>query len=64
MDLSYDSNHLLAERFREFIRDGAFPCLGAKSAVGRNQLRLVIARDINSAWDGGPAGDGNAGAVV
>ena len=51
MDLSNDSSHPLAERFRSFIRDGAFPCLGAKSAVGRDQLRIVIARDINSAWD-------------
>lgn len=51
LDLSNDANHPLAERFRGFIRDGAFPCLGAKSAVGRDQLRIVIARDINSAWD-------------
>ena len=51
LDLSDDSNHPLAERFRDFIRDGAFPCLGAKSAVGRDQLRIVIARDISSAWD-------------
>ena len=51
MDLSDDISHPLAERFRAFIRDSAFPCLGAKSAVGRDQLRIVIARDINSAWD-------------
>lgn len=51
MDLSNDSNHPLAGRFRDYIRDAAFPCLGAKSAVGRDQLRIVIARDINSAWD-------------
>lgn len=51
MDLSDDINHPMAERFRAFIRDSAFPCLGAKSAVGRDQLRIVIARDINSAWD-------------
>lgn len=51
MDLSDDITHPLAERFRDFIRDGTFPCVGAKSAVGRDQLRIVIARDINSAWD-------------
>ena len=51
MDLTEDTNHPLAERFRDFIRDGAFPCLGAKSAVGRDQLSIVIARDIRSAWD-------------
>lgn len=51
LDSSNDSNHPSAERFRVFIRDKAFPCLGAKSALGRDQLRIVIARDINSAWD-------------
>ncbi len=51
MDLSNDNAHPLAERFRNFIRDAAFPCVGAKAAVGRDQLRIVIARDINSAWD-------------
>ena len=51
LDLSTDTAHPLAERFRDFIRDAAFPCVGAKSAVAREQLRIVIARDINSAWD-------------
>ena len=51
MDLSADSAHPLAERFCDFIRDAAFPCVGAKSAMARDQLRIVIARDINSAWD-------------
>ena len=51
LDLSADSAHSLAERFRDFIREGDFPCVGAKSAVARGQLRIVIARDINSAWD-------------
>ncbi len=51
MDLSQDSAHPLAKRFGDFIHDAAFPCVGAKSALARNQLRIVIARDINSAWD-------------
>jgi FPC/CPF motif-containing protein YcgG len=51
LDISADSAHPLAERFRAFIRDAAFPCVGAKAAVARDQLRIVIARDINSAWD-------------
>jgi uncharacterized protein len=41
----------LAEEFRRFVRDPAFPCVGAKSAIGRGQMRFVIARDIRSAWD-------------
>ncbi|HVY33187.1 MAG TPA: guanitoxin biosynthesis heme-dependent pre-guanitoxin N-hydroxylase GntA [Caulobacteraceae bacterium] len=51
MDLSADHSHPLAERFRTFIGDQAFPCVGAKSALARGQLSIVIARDIRSAWD-------------
>jgi len=46
-----DSTHPLAERFRAFVRDRSFPCVGAKSAIGRDQMTFVVARDIGSAWD-------------
>jgi FPC/CPF motif-containing protein YcgG len=46
-----DDDHPLAERFREFVRDAAFPCVGAKSALAKGQMRIVVARDIRSAWD-------------
>ena len=45
------ADHPLAERFREFIRDPAFCCVGAKSALGRDRLRIMVARDITSGWD-------------
>ena len=51
LDFSTDRDHPLAGRFGDFIRDAAFPCMGAKSALARDLLRIVIARDINSAWD-------------
>ena len=41
----------LADRFREFIEDAAFPCVGAKSALARGTLKIVVARDIESAWN-------------
>lgn len=41
----------LAEPFKEMIADKGFPCVGAKSALGRGQLDLIGARDITSAWD-------------
>ncbi len=44
-------DHPVAEQFRAFVRDAAFPCVGAKSALGRGTLRIVVARDIRSAWD-------------
>ena len=40
----------LTRRFREFIEDVAFPCVGAKSALARGTLKIVVARDIESAW--------------
>ncbi len=46
-----DDRHPLAERFRSFIRNSDFSCVGAKSALARDQLRIVVARDIASAWD-------------
>ena len=46
-----DDHHPLAERFRAFIRDSAFSCVGAKSALARDQIKIVVARNITSAWD-------------
>jgi hypothetical protein len=51
LDTSDDHTHPLARRFAEFIRAPEFPCVGAKSALGKGQLRIVVARDIRSAWD-------------
>lgn len=44
-------DHPLAIAFQDFIRDSRFPCVGAKSALGRDQMRFVIGRDIRSGWD-------------
>ena len=43
--------HPLAARFRAFITDSSFPCVGAKSALSRGQLEIIVARDLRSAWD-------------
>jgi FPC/CPF motif-containing protein YcgG len=51
LDLSTDNAHPIADRFRAFITDAGFPCVGAKSALSRGKLTIVIARDIRSAWD-------------
>ena len=51
MQTTVDRDHPLAEAFREFIKDPPFPCVGAKSALSKGQLRIVVARDITSAWD-------------
>ncbi|WP_426167230.1 guanitoxin biosynthesis heme-dependent pre-guanitoxin N-hydroxylase GntA [Sandarakinorhabdus sp. DWP1-3-1] len=45
------NDHPLAERFREFVRNPEFPCVGAKSALGKGRMRIVVARSLTSAWD-------------
>ena len=46
-----DIDHPLAIEFAAKIRDPAFPCVGAKSALGKGRMRFVVGRDIRSAWD-------------
>ena len=46
-----DSDHPLAEKFHTFIKDPTFPCLGAKSAQAKSDIRIVVARDIGSGCD-------------
>lgn len=46
-----EADHPLALAFQDFIRTPEFPCVGAKSALAKEQMRFVIGRDIRSAWD-------------
>ena len=46
-----DREHPRAEAFRDFIRNPPFPCVGAKSALSRGRMQIVVARDITSGWD-------------
>ena len=48
---TYDNDHPLAHRFRRFVERSSFPCVGAKSALARDRMRFVVARDMTSAWD-------------
>lgn len=49
--ITYDNAHPLAEQFVSRIQETAFPCVGAKSALGRGQMDILVARDLRSAWD-------------
>jgi FPC/CPF motif-containing protein YcgG len=46
-----ETDHPLALAFQDFVRSPEFPCVGAKSALSKQQMRFVIGRDIRSAWD-------------
>ncbi|RJF76558.1 guanitoxin biosynthesis heme-dependent pre-guanitoxin N-hydroxylase GntA [Rhodopseudomonas palustris] len=41
----------LTDRFRSFIHQAEFPCVGAKSALAKGTLDVLVARDIRSNWD-------------
>lgn len=47
----FQDDHPLADQFRDAVRDPSFPCVGAKSALSRGNMRFVVARDIRSGWD-------------
>ena len=47
----YEANDPVAQRFREFVRHEQFPCVGAKAALSRGTMRILVARDIRSGWD-------------
>jgi FPC/CPF motif-containing protein YcgG len=41
----------LADKFRSLIHHTDFPCVGAKSALAKGTLDVLVARDIRSNWD-------------
>lgn len=41
----------ITRALERFIREPGFPCVGAKSALGKGQLKTYVARSITSAWD-------------
>jgi uncharacterized protein len=48
---AFTTDHPLAERLKAFIANPLFPCVGAKSALAKGQINVVVARSIVSAWD-------------
>lgn len=46
-----NDTHPLAERFQAFVKSADFPCVGAKSALSRGQMRIVVGRDLRSGWN-------------
>lgn len=48
---TYDNQQLIEDELSEFVKAHEFPCVGAKSALGRGTLKIVSCRSIASAWD-------------
>ncbi|AYJ87440.1 YqcI/YcgG family protein [Sphingomonas paeninsulae] len=49
LDSPFAEHHPLIEQFHAAIADQDFPCVGAKSALARHQIKAVVARSITSA---------------
>lgn len=49
--ITYDNEHALAQAFIANVQQASFPCVGAKSALGRGRMDILVARDLTSAWD-------------
>ena len=49
--ITYDNEHPLAQSFIANVQAPAFPCVGAKSALSRGRMDILVARDLTSAWD-------------
>ena len=41
----------IGEELRQFIAKPDYPCVGAKSVLARNELDVLVACDLESAWD-------------
>ncbi|MDP1026567.1 guanitoxin biosynthesis heme-dependent pre-guanitoxin N-hydroxylase GntA [Sphingomonas sp. KR1UV-12] len=49
--VAFQNDTPLAERFVRTVEAPAFPCVGAKSALGKGQMDILVARDMTSGWD-------------
>jgi uncharacterized protein len=49
--MTEQQHHSLSERFRRFVQAPDFSCVGAKSALAREQMDIITARDLASGWD-------------
>jgi hypothetical protein len=48
----------LEDKFRNFVHQIDFPCVGAKAALAKGTLQVIVARDISSNWDDSRIYDG------
>ena len=41
----------MEQQFKDKIADPIFPCVGAKSALAKGRLKIIVGHNITSAWD-------------
>lgn len=54
LDHAPDEAGRLVARFEEWVKDSGYPCVGAKSAIGKRQMSAYVGRSLTSSWDDVP----------
>ncbi len=49
--VNFDNDHPVASEFRDMVQTPEFPCVGAKAALSKAQMDILVCRDITSGWD-------------
>lgn len=49
--VDFDNGHSIANAFREMVETPEFPCVGAKAALSKQQMDILVCHDIRSSWD-------------
>jgi uncharacterized protein len=49
--VDFDNGQPVAEAFRNMVQSPEFPCVGAKAALSKAQMDILVCRDITSGWD-------------
>ena len=49
--VDFDNDHKVACQFRDRVQLPEFPCVGAKAALLKSQMDILVCRDIMSGWD-------------
>jgi uncharacterized protein len=49
--IDFDNEQAVAAEFRDMVQTPKFPCVGAKAALSKAQMDILVCRDITSGWD-------------
>jgi uncharacterized protein len=49
--VDFDNDHPAADAFKTMVGAPEFPCVGAKAALSKAQMDILVCRDITSGWD-------------
>lgn len=51
LEVESEEQQSIRRSLEDYVSQQEFPCVGAKSALARRSLEILVARDMRSAWD-------------